>query len=93
MKKIEAKHIDDLALGSVFLATGGGGDPYLPQQIAKKVLESCGPVQTILPQTQNLSLDRPFGLSQLCASCHIPSAATIHRRASKLSTVVTFLSV
>ena len=50
MKKIEACHIDDLALGSVFLATGGGGDPYLPQQIAKKVLEERGSVQAILPQ-------------------------------------------
>lgn len=50
MKKIDVQHIDDLALGSVFLATGGGGDPYLPQQIAKKVLETCGPVQTILPE-------------------------------------------
>ena len=25
--KLGAEHLDDLALGSVFLATGGGGDP------------------------------------------------------------------
>lgn len=50
MKKVASHHIDDLALGSVFLATGGGGDPYLPQLIAKKVLDDCGPVELILPQ-------------------------------------------
>ncbi len=50
MKTIESKHIDDLALGSVFLATGGGGDPYLPQLIAKKTLESIGPVNVVSPE-------------------------------------------
>jgi len=50
MKKIESHHIDDLALGSVFLATGGGGDPYLPQLIAKKVLDERGPVETVQPE-------------------------------------------
>lgn len=50
MKQIEARHIDDLALGSVFLATGGGGDPYLPQLIAKQVLETHGPVRTVAPE-------------------------------------------
>ena len=49
MKQIEQQHIDDLALGSVFLATGGGGDPYLPKIIAKKVLGDTGPVATIQP--------------------------------------------
>lgn len=50
MKEIASHHIDDLALGSVFLATGGGGDPYLPQMIAKKVLDDCGPVKTVAPE-------------------------------------------
>ena len=36
LMKITASDIDDLALGAVFLATGGGGDPYLPTLIAKK---------------------------------------------------------
>ena len=36
--KIHATDLDDLALGAVFLATGGGGDPYLPTLIAKQTL-------------------------------------------------------
>ena len=45
--KIYATDLNDLALGSVFLATGGGGDPYLPTLIAKQTLEQTGPVTLI----------------------------------------------
>lgn len=45
--KIHATDLDDLALGAVFLATGGGGDPYLPTLIAKQTLEQTGPVALI----------------------------------------------
>lgn len=45
--KIYAADLDDLALGAVFLATGGGGDPYLPTLIAKQTLEQTGPVTLI----------------------------------------------
>jgi DUF917 family protein len=45
--KIYATDLDDLALGAVFLATGGGGDPYLPILIAKQTLEQTGPVTLI----------------------------------------------
>jgi len=45
--KIYATDLDDLALGAVFLATGGGGDPYLPTLIAKQTLEQTGPVTLI----------------------------------------------
>ena len=41
--KIYATDLDDLALGAVFLATGGGGDPYLPTLIAKQPREQTGP--------------------------------------------------
>jgi DUF917 family protein len=47
--KLEASQLDDLALGSVFLATGGGGDPYLPLLIAKQALAEYGPVELIKP--------------------------------------------
>ncbi|MEM9530749.1 MAG: DUF917 domain-containing protein [Pseudomonadota bacterium] len=50
MKHIEARHIDDLARGSVFLATGGGGDPHLHQIIAKAALDRFGPVPTVQPE-------------------------------------------
>ena len=45
--KITASDIDDLALGAVFLATGGGGDPYLPTLIAKETLAQTGGVTLI----------------------------------------------
>ena len=39
MKSIGLEHLDDLALGSVFLATGGGGDPHVPKLIAREALK------------------------------------------------------
>ena len=47
--KIELKHLEDLALGSVFLATGGGGDPYVPRLIAEQAIKQFGPVELIDP--------------------------------------------
>lgn len=47
--KIEVKHLEDLALGSVFLATGGGGDPYVPRLIAEQAIKQFGPVEVIDP--------------------------------------------
>ena len=46
---IELDHLNDLALGSVFLATGGGGDPHVPQLIAEQAIRRYGPVQVIAP--------------------------------------------
>tara|TARA_R110001583_G_scaffold147550_1_gene299589 strand:- start:400 stop:1485 length:1086 start_codon:yes stop_codon:yes gene_type:complete len=51
--KIELKHLDDLALGSVFLATGGGGDPYVPRLIAEQAIKQFGPVEVIDPSELN----------------------------------------
>ncbi|MGJ8680260.1 DUF917 domain-containing protein [Paraglaciecola sp.] len=42
--------LDDLALGAVFLATGGGGDPYIPQLLTSEVLKKYGPVELIKVQ-------------------------------------------
>lgn len=47
MKQIGLDDIDNLALGSVFLATGGGGDPYVPQLITKEAIKAHGPVALI----------------------------------------------
>ena len=48
--KIFASDIDDLALGAVFLATGGGGDPYLPTLITRQTLAETGGVTLIDPK-------------------------------------------
>ncbi len=45
--KIGADDLDALALGSVFLATGGGGDPYIPKLITARALEEFGPATII----------------------------------------------
>lgn len=50
MRRIEQEHLDDLALGAVFLATGGGGDPHLPRLIAEQALASYGPVDLVQPE-------------------------------------------
>jgi len=49
MKTIGLEHLDDLALGSVFLATGGGGDPHVPKLIAREAIKKYGPVPVIHP--------------------------------------------
>lgn len=48
--KITLDHLDDLALGAVFLATGGGGDPYVPKLITAEAIKSFGPVALLSPQ-------------------------------------------
>lgn len=50
MKTLGLEHLDDLALGSVFLATGGGGDPHVPKLIAREAIKKYGPVQVIQPE-------------------------------------------
>ena len=47
MKYLDASQLNDLSLGSVFLATGGGGDPYVPQLLTEQALKKFGPVQLI----------------------------------------------
>ncbi len=49
MKRIDLSHLDDLALGSVFLATGGGGDPHVPRLITEQAIKTYGPVTLIAP--------------------------------------------
>jgi len=48
--KLGSDSLADLSLGAVFLATGGGGDPYVAYLVAQKALETYGPVELIAPQ-------------------------------------------
>lgn len=50
IKQFDADDIADLCLGSVFLATGGGGDPYVNQLLVEQALRAHGPVTLITPQ-------------------------------------------
>ena len=47
--RLGADSLTDLSLGAVFLATGGGGDPYVSFLIAKQALEEHGPVNLLDP--------------------------------------------
>lgn len=47
MKYLDASQLNDLSLGSVFLATGGGGDPYVPQLLTEQALKTYGPIQLL----------------------------------------------
>ena len=51
MSLITSDALPDLSLGAVFLATGGGGDPYVPGLITKNALETIGPATMIDPYT------------------------------------------
>lgn len=46
-KFITLDEVDDLATGSAFLGTGGGGDPYLGSLLCKEAIAAHGPVRLI----------------------------------------------
>lgn len=46
---ISGENIDDLALGTAFLSTGGGGDPYIYQLALRTALGESGSVELISP--------------------------------------------
>jgi DUF917 family protein len=48
-KLITLDMLDDIAAGAAFLATGGGGDPYLACLCAKEGLKEYGPATMIAP--------------------------------------------
>jgi len=45
--EINLDNIEDLAAGSAFLGTGGGGDPYLGSLLCREALAKYGPVKLI----------------------------------------------
>jgi DUF917 family protein len=47
--KLDVDDLPDLSAGAVFLATGGGGDPYVAQLVAEKALQKFGPVTLLDP--------------------------------------------
>lgn len=47
--RIGIESLEDLAAGSVFLGTGGGGDPYISTLLARQIVSRCGPVDLIHP--------------------------------------------
>lgn len=47
VRKVGPELLDDLSAGAVFLATGGGGDPYVSLLATRKVLDEHGPVDLI----------------------------------------------
>ena len=48
--RLTASDLEDLSMGAVFLATGGGGDPYVARLVAEKALQTYGPATIIDPQ-------------------------------------------
>lgn len=51
MARLDRDSLQDLSAGAVFLATGGGGDPYVAQLIAEQALDQFGPVELISAET------------------------------------------
>ncbi len=49
--KIAADDLLDLSTGAVFLATGGGGDPYVARLVAEQALRTYGPAEIIDPES------------------------------------------
>ena len=47
--KVTVAQLEDLSLGAVFLATGGGGDPYVARLLAEQALAASGGVELIAP--------------------------------------------
>lgn len=51
LDEIRLEHVDDLALGTAFLGTGGGGDPYLGKLALVNAIETGGPVPLVQPES------------------------------------------
>ena len=50
MNEVTIDMLDDIAAGAAFLATGGGGDPYLACLCAKEGLKQHGPAKLLAPR-------------------------------------------
>jgi DUF917 family protein len=64
-KMITLDNVDDLATGSAFLGTGGGGDPYIGSLLCKEAIAKHGPVPLItldeLPEDANVFVASAIG--------------------------------
>lgn len=62
---ITTEDIDNLAIGSAFLGTGGGGDPYVGSLLCKEAIDQHGPVAlaelAALPDDANVFIAAAMG--------------------------------
>ena len=49
VREITLDNISHLAIGSAFLGTGGGGDPYLGSLLCREAIARHGPVRVVAP--------------------------------------------
>lgn len=79
--------IDDLAIGSAFLGTGGGGDPYIGSLLCKKAIAAHGPVSLVtldeLPADANVFLAGGLGAPTALVE-KLFSIDDVHRAVSAL---------
>ena len=78
--------IEDLAIGSAVLGTGGGGDPYIGKLIARQAVEERGPVDIIQPdELVNDDLDIVVSMSgaPTVMSEKIPNGGEMERVAER----------
>ncbi len=50
VREITLDNIEHLAIGSAFLGTGGGGDPYLGSLLCREAIAQYGPVPIVQPE-------------------------------------------
>jgi DUF917 family protein len=50
VREITLDNIEHLAIGSAFLGTGGGGDPYLGSLLCREAIAQYGPVPIVRPE-------------------------------------------
>lgn len=64
-RMITIDDVDDLAIGSAFLGTGGGGDPYIGSLLCKEAIAAHGPVELLsldqLPDDANVFIAAAMG--------------------------------
>lgn len=66
IKEIGLEDIEDLAMGSAFLGTGGGGDPYIGALLCREALTRFGPVR-LLDVDDLTDRDAVFGAAAMGA--------------------------
>lgn len=64
MRLLEKQHVEDIAIGSAVLGTGGGGDPYLGKLASQRAIDEYGPLKlvTIDELPDDMLVVFPFGL-------------------------------
>ena len=66
VRYLEKNHIQDIAIGSAVLGTGGGGDPYLGKLATIREIEKTGPLKMVtvdeLPDDGLVLLEGRLGL-------------------------------